>query len=493
MLFVFFAVVLIYRYSKRGLNNSLMSLGATVFGIILSLILSPIISNAIATVAFKLAFNVLSKSFKLINDMPATQEMIRALVGAILNSFIFLIIFLIVRKLVRVLISLLYKIISRKTPDDVAFAKDKEYFYKRYGKMLSGLIGCFTAFVLCVIITAPIMGSLNIVLKVVDIVEAYDPTFINKYSINKVKVSDIVGELEDISHDAVMGTFYVCGGEQLYSVTASASTWDGNADIMKELDTLKDAASELSLIVNSLNKNGNLTEQDANTLRSLGENVQELELTHYVVADMFSLCTDTWLHGGKFFGASKPKLHASVEQSFDSILYVCSQTNKDSVKPNVNTVLRIYALVIENGFMDMGAMSYEEMIEFVDESGIIDTFNAELAANPNMSDIRVSSIAMSVIADSISIEQIGAEKYNSIMSNISYAISNIKLRDYGSKEERIEVLSLEAKRYISEHDIDVPDSMVQLLAEELIANVDEKDLDNITPQDVSEIFSEYLS
>ncbi len=493
ILFGFLTTVFIYRYSKKGLNSSLMSLGASVFGMILSLILSPLVSGAIAEVLFKLAFKTLSKSFKLINDMPATQEMLSALIAALLNSFIFLIMFFVVRKLLKVLLAIICKVSLKKSADDVAFAKDKERLYKRYGKLFSGIIGGVTAFMVCTVISAPLLGSLNVVLKLVDVVEAYDSRYINKYSINGVNVSEIVHELEDISNDAVIGTFYVCGGEQLYSIIFSASTNDGNADIMNELDALENAAGDLSAIVSSMNKNGKLTRQDAETLRSLANDVQELELTHYVVADMFSLCTDTWLKGGKFFGAPKPKLHSSVEQSFDSILRVCSETNKDSVKANVNTVMNVYAMVLESGFMESASMSYEEMIEFVDESGIIDDFNAELAANPNMSDIRVSSIAMSVIADTISIEQIGADKYNAIMSNISYAISNIKDRDYGSEEERVEVLSNAAKDYIKEHDIDVPDSMVRLLAQELIVKVDEKDLDNITPQDVSELFAEYLS
>jgi hypothetical protein len=97
------------------------------------------------------------------------------------------------------------------------------------------------------------------------------------------------------------------------------------------------------------------------------------------------------------------------------------------------------------------------------------------------------------IANTISIEAIGVENYNALMTNIASAIETVNSRGYGSNEEKVSVLTTYAQKYISEYSIDVPDAVAEAVAQELLDELNSSESGEVTAQDISELISRYTT
>lgn len=491
LIFAIITAVEIYRYINRGLNGSLLALGSSIVSLILSLVFSPIISGALVSLILSMAASMVPSYSDLITQLPSGETAIKAILTAVLNSLLFLIVFFVFRRIVRMVIYVICKITDKKDNKDPGYAREKESWYVKYGKVFSGIIGALSGFILFILITSPIFGTIGTVVKVADLVETAVPGTLQKYAINGEIISDMKDDLENVADDAVGNVFYKLGGEQLYEASACADIDYRRVYISDEIDAAEDVLKDLSYLTKSLEDDAMLNADDADVLYSIGEHFQEVEIIHYLAADILSVCADAWLTGYTFCEMEKPMLNPLVDGAVDEVLAVCANTNEYNVKMNLKTLTRVCAIILESDIMNVDVSNYSEIIAFVDESGLIDRINTELAANPYMNGISVSSIAMSAIADSISVEALGIENYNELMNNISNAIQTVNSRGYGSEEEKVEVLTSYAQKYISEYDLEVPDSVAEMIAQELLTVVSSSETGEITAQDVANFIDQY--
>ncbi len=492
LFFLIITAIEIYRYVNKGIERSLLAFGSSIMSLILSIVISPAISGAIVSVVYSLFVKNIEVFASLSEQFPSIDMVIFAVLTSLLNTFIFIIMFFIFRRIIRMIISIIYNSAAKTKKSDPGYAKDKEAWYKKSGKIISGVVGGLSGFMICLIFTSPLIGSAQTLDKIGDIVETSQPGTLDSYAIaGGERISSIKSDLGYITNDVVGNTFYQLGGKHIYNASTCADVEYNRVYLSNELDATKLIISDFKTITKSLEDGSPLGQEDVEVLYALGDHIQEVEIVHYIAADALSTCSTAWLDGNLFMGMEKPRLHSAVDGAIDEVLAACAQTDEKSVKPNLNTLIRLYAIIIESEIMNVDASNYTDLISFVDQSGIIDKVNEELAANPYMTELSISSIAMSAIADSISIEAIGVENYNTLMNNIANAIETVNSRGYGSNEEKVEVLTTYAQKYISEYDLDVPDSIAEVVAQELLNVLESSETGSVTAQDISDLINRY--
>ncbi|MGM9643476.1 MAG: hypothetical protein ACI3X1_00135 [Eubacteriales bacterium] len=489
--FIAITAIEIYRYINRGLNKSLLAFGSSIISIILSIVISPAISGTIVTAVFSAIAENNPTYISMTKQLPSIGTVLIIACTALLNTLLFVIMFFVFRRLCRMVINLACRTIIKKNSSDPGYAKEKESWYRKYEKVISGVIGGLSSFMICMLAISPLMGTVETAVKIANIAEASSPGILSKYAIGDERISDLIKNSDSITKDVVGNTFYQFGGKQLYHASACADVNNDRVYISNELDAAKLIMDDFSSLSQSIQNNGTLGKEDVDALYALGDHIQDVEIVHYFAADVLSTCSNAWLEGKIFMGLSKPHVHPVVDGAIDRVLTACTQTDEKSINMNLNTLISLYAIILESDITDVDVSNYSELVAFVDESRIIEKVNAVLAANPYMSGINVSSIAMSAIADSISIETIGIENYNALMTNIASAIKTVNSRGYGSNEEKVAVMTTYAQKYISEYNIDVPDSVAEAVAQELLNELNSSESGEVTAQDISELISRY--
>ena len=226
-------------------------------------------------------------------------------------------------------------------------------------------------------------------------------------------------------------------------------------------------------------------------LRSMNDGVARLEICHGVLAEHLAKCSEAWLDGKMYMKTSKPRMHAAVEPVLNEVLMVCAQSNEVNLKQNVATLINMYAIVLESGIAEIKSSDFMGVIDCLESSDLIDKLDVELAKNPYMREISVASIAMNLVSDKIENTNYTQEDYAILTESLAEAISAVKSRGYGSNEEMVSVLSVNAQKYINEFGIKIPDVIAEAAAREFLNNfVNNKD--DITPEQIEHLLKSYL-
>ena len=230
------------------------------------------------------------------------------------------------------------------------------------------------------------------------------------------------------------------------------------------------------------------TAEDAEKIRALGVSIGELKITRGILADLLSEGAQMWVDGKAIYGVSKPKLPSLVSQPFDDMIEVCAETNEESISYNLTTLFNIYALVIDTDLLHINLNDFESAFNFINESKIIDKINVEISANRYMKHIRLTSITMAAVAQQLNGVALSEEQFDKLSGNLASAINSVNDRGYSTHEERVDALSTYAKDYIVEAGVDVPESVVDAVAEELLAEIPDGE---ITAEDIKKVFDKY--
>lgn len=194
-LIIFFVVITaieIYRYINRGLNKSLLAFGSSIISIILSIVLSPAISGTIVTVIFSAIVEKNPSYVSAVKLFPSVGTILIVACTALLNTLMFVIMFFVFRRLSRIVINLACRTIIRKNSSDPGYAKEKEAWYEKYDKVISGIIGGLSSFLICMLTISPLMGTVETVVKVADVAEASSPGILSKYAIGDERISNLI-------------------------------------------------------------------------------------------------------------------------------------------------------------------------------------------------------------------------------------------------------------------------------------------------------------
>ena len=496
LLFAVIMAIEIYRGVKGGLVKSCISLATTVASLVLSLVLSPTLSSFVVWLFRKFLFGYIMEGMEgsalydvyegLTDIVASVEDLLFAIISIALSIIVFLFIFFVTRWILKALVGLLRKIASKSRRDDVGHGAEKESVFFRRDKLVGGIAGALSGIIVTTVILSPFMGTFELFEKVTTISQHIDPKMWDKTVLRTRGVESF----RRYGNDAVGSVFYELGGRYIYREIASADMDGERIYLMDEADVAEvivDYFYDTYKVIQSPSK---ATKEEADKIRELGVKLGELKCAQDILAEVVSEGAATWLDDGVYFNIRKPKMPALIEPAFDDILEVCAESNENNVKYNIATIVNIIAIVVECDLAHAKIQTYADAMDFIHETGILEKINAELEANPYMSDIRVSSITMTVISQYIDPDVLGEQRYEELMDNVADAINRIKERDYGTTEEEAAVLKDEALKYISASGLDIPEEFAASVAEELLIAFDSLS-GNVGSEDVKQVFAEF--
>lgn len=264
--------------------------------------------------------------------------------------------------------------------------------------------------------------------------------------------------------------------------------------LFNELDAIYDVAVNASEAYSVIQSPKDAKPGDADKVRALGESVSELKMVRGVFAELLSKSAKTWQSGGKVLGIALPEMPSLIQKTFDEVLTVCAETNRDSIKYNMVTLLNLYALIIDTDMMNVDFTDFSAALQFLDDSNLIDRVNEEFSKNRYTKHIRVTSITMSAVAQQLNGNNLSSEDYDKLSDGLADMINQINGMNYSTSEEKADVLKETAKKYVGDamgEDVEIPEAVIDAVSIELIKELEGDGNVTVTAEDVKRVFDKY--
>lgn len=477
----------VYQSIKKGFRMTLISLAIVVFSAIFSASVTYLVSEGISDVVL----NLILRRFEFYRDLTQSyawaDEFVDAVMGMILGSLIYVGMFFAVRSLTKRIVGAVCKNKIMRFVSTPAYCKEKDSYFDQNDSVLSIITGVVISIIVTMVITNPIMGTLDVANKCLGIVSKLE---MNETDSTEENVAESTGEM-DLSvyaNDFCGNVFYQLGGKTMYYSVASADVYGERVHLISEADALVDLFDDLEYTYSAFIDPENATDEQVDRIYKLCDNIERIELCSGALGEFVSSFARAWQNGDRFMGIPKPVTHDLIEPAFDKILSVCRYTDHQSAKANMITLLKLYATVMDNDLFDVNMSDFDSLVEYVNESDIIDRLNAILEENPYMSGVSVSSVAMAALSNYIRDFDYDISKYSVLMEDVSGAINEVNGRGYATDEEKARALASYVQECVKEYGITVPKDFSTLVAEEMLKNLSGS---YITIEDVKKLFYQY--
>ena len=490
-IFALFATVLaieVYKGVNRGLLRALISLGTIFASVLSAIIATPLISYLAVSLIEKYLLQYLpiyNQYQELIDKYGSLRELLIALISMVLGLMLFWLVFILFRIIYKVAAAIAYKISVKHRKDDVGYCKEKESLFYKNDKLMGGIVGAFSAVLLVMVMVAPFMGVLDTLDRAYDTVEVVGEDVLARVRVDKNEIKNILKYKNNICGKL----FYELGGKEIYRQVTSSTMYGERVYLLDELDAVNATAVRVMDTYEVILNPDTATLEDSEKIRVLGESIGDLKITRGILADLISDAASKWVNGESYMGITKPQLPSLVSKPFDDMLTVCAETDEQSLPYNLSTIFNLYALVIDTDLLHIDFNDFESAFTFVTETQIIERINAEIANNKYMKHIKLTSISMAAVAQQLNGTVLSEEQFNNLSDGLASAINSVNGRGYGTREEKVDALSEYAKDYIMDAGVDVPDSVVDAVAEELLSELPEDG--EITPEDIKSVFDKY--
>ena len=447
---------------RRGGIITFLSLITRVVSLVISIIITPYLSRQVANASFDGIAKTLS-----LPTAGYTGFVIESLVSIIISSVLFLLTYSLLRIWFRIISSAIAGIKKKKHIAEDVFAGDNEAEYKRNSKRWGAVTGVICGIFTAVVFVSPLMGTLNSVKTAIKLIDRGDKKILADSSIKPE-----VDALKKYADDCVGSFIYYIGGDLIYR-SAASTVADGNTVYLaNELDTLERVMDDFLTVYPVLGHPEKTERKHIESIYRLCDGINDLKLVHILVADYLPELSRAWLKGEAYMSIKKPSLNEAIDPSFDSILEVCANTDSYSVKQDVTTLLRIYALLLESGILEMGN-DFQAILDCIESTGLFERLEAELDKNPNMQSVKrsMSEIAMRVISDKLYSGALSDADLGKLASDLSDAITSVLSKGYGTKEEMRDALMMYADEYLSDFGFSVPVSLTGPMADLIITEM----------------------
>jgi hypothetical protein len=486
-IFFLFAAVLtieIFRGIANGLRRTLMSLGAAVLSMLISIAMAPWISGLISYSVYRMIqgaafYEELTATFPSIG--PLVSEICRVVIGIL----IFIPLFFVLREAIFAVAKGIFRHHSDADASVPEYSREKDSYFDINEKVLCALTSALSAILITIVIIAPVGGVLDIADKALGLVSRASPEAVE--SVGEENVSAV----DRYSNDIGLNVFYQLGGRSVFRGITVADAYGQKNDILTEIGALSGIAEDFLSISEKFDTPGSMTQEDVAALKGIRAKMENVGLCDGILADLISNISGAWLRGNLYAGIGKPELSPIIEPAFDEVLGVCQNTEYYSARDNLGTIVDMYVAIIESGILNLDQSDMGAIIRCVESTELLTTLDSILADNGYMGGISVSSVAMRAVSKHLKESDIyDSSNYSDLMKNIADAINTVKSRGYATEEERVEVLADYAEKYLSGYGITVPESIAESTAKELLRS--SEFLYNLTEGDIKNIFDNYL-
>lgn len=481
VMLVMIAGIEIYRGVHRGFLLSLVTLANIIASLIVSFVLNALFSNMISN---EILYSV--KRLKVYRNfseaLPELDPVAEAVIAMAVGSILFVFVFFAVRIVLSVLFDMIYKTFSLRKKNDPGYGREDDSCSARLNKVRGAICGGISALLITLIVTCPIMGTLEVSTRVLSIVEKASNKTISM--IGKGNVSAV----QDFSNDIVGNVFYRCGGRWIYENSVSTTLAGKSVCLLSEIEAIEDMSGDAIFLYGILQKPQNVTEEHLLALERLRSKLPNLELCERLIGDVIRQCSTAWIEGNSFLSIKRPALSPVVEPAVLSILAECSNTTSRNAMQNADTVLEVYGILLESGIFAMNTEDYSQILDLITKAEIIEKLDQVLEKNPNIEDINSSSMIMSVFASYIDSQNFSEADYRGFLKGVASVVNTVNASQDLSDSRKARELSAQIQNSLSELGLFVSEDVTEKLSAELLESLPGT---KISEDDVKFIFEKY--
>lgn len=469
LIFLIVACIEMDAGAKRGFHLSMISLGTVIFSVFLSFPLTAMLMALVASRAVSLLRGVEAYA-QFAALLPSLDALVSDLGAMLLGPFLFVFVFFAVRLAVGGVVSSVYKKCT---------GNPKVAFRSRADRRRGAACGLACAWILTLVLTSPLMGTLGLAKSGLHIVnqastEAYEAIGEENAAAVRRYSDDIAGNL-----------FYQLGGKAVYSSAATVVASGRRIYLLSELEVLETMSVDMLDVYQVFDDPHEAEEAHVQALRRLKGDVEKLVLCEDVAADIIRGCALSWLNGQTFLTVEAPVMTQELTPLFRGVLEVCSHTNAMNVKQNAATLLDVYALLLESGVFRIDPAQTAEVLAALDAHGTVGKVESALAENPAMRRIDVSCVITARVGGFVCGEALAAEARTRLAEALAGAVDLARENGGGA-----EALAPSLQAAFAEAGLALPDGLSVWLSEKMLSDLPEREM---SPEAVLTLFERYRS
>jgi hypothetical protein len=311
-------------------------------------------------------------------------------------------------------------------------------------------------------------------------------------SMEQVGVStEMTASAEPYVYDGAAAVLSAMGGDLIFDAM-SVSTLDGHTvTLHREVETCMDISKNCLETIKIVQKPGRLTNKKKEVIRTLGDSINESEVTRMLAADFLNGAADAWSRGKAYLGVPCPAFGDVLEPLLDQALLVCKETTPECAGRDITTILNIYLIAVENGLTDNP--DREQLMETLEEGGVLDLIYAELRKNPCMTHLcdELSNTALRIMASAIDWANFSPDVYDNLMNNLSEAMNLVNGMEGATFNQQVDSMTQYTMHYAQEYGFDIPESMAKMAATAMVEQLSGSG--KLDAEALDEFFNYYLN
>jgi len=378
------------RGLRKGLWKSLTDLGFVIVCLFLSILISKWITNSIMDIS-KMAevleslkgsmpdmAPTIDSVLEYINSVQDNAGMISAIL-AIPAALITPIVFMLVHIVLGIIIKI-PKLILQK----VLFGPNKGENYRGGNRLAGGFIGGVRNALFIVILIIPILGYANLASDTLGTIESIE--MLNSGASGETSGTESMGGestesgsikadfLDPVLDSPAVKAINGMGGNAIFNSLTTKRVEDAKISLTVEVDCFARLyANAQSFMDTELAEFG---DEQKSSIENIKVILHEAELVPYVVSEALSFAADSWLNGNAVFGMEKINVGEDFSEAFDNLLRTLSETNKDNIKTDFDTVANLVEICIdEKLFEELGKEEGSVMSVIQKEEFLVKTFS----------------------------------------------------------------------------------------------------------------------
>ena len=415
-------------------------------------------------------------------ETPSVSEAMDYYIYMIIAPFAFLVLFLVCALILGIVMAIVIRFIPimNKIPP--------------VAKRLGGLgVGLVNGFIVCLIVLAPIMGTVKVADTVVEPIaelveslpaeDAEESVEAGSVTMLATEQTSVLGNISDIINAVVESPagklVSSCGGDIMYNSLASAN-YHG--------ETIK-LNDEVAAIGNVIGGFSSVDENDVFIVVIVDSIVEGMEgslVVRNVAADFVSTAAQVWNNDEAFMGLYLESMGEMIDPMMDVIFEILATESKEYICDDLKSLSAFIHKVDERGLFDIDENS-DEMMDTFGESGMISELLGTIENNERMIPLidEVNCVALKIFATSFGIMDNKQALYDDLMQSLADTVNQYNNRMIG-RDEAIE----DIEKALLYHGIVITDEEADNIANALLDEYNSVYED--MPERIGEFFAIYL-
>lgn len=456
----------------RGFSRGLLRAITLIVAVIVAFFLSKSLASSLAEQLVPVIQDAMASNAAM-SDFMATQPNAVAAVSALARMLVTPILFLICYVLLKIVTLIIYFIVRKI----FSIGKPQNALLRLAGGAAMGLVAGLVG--LLVFVT-PVMGYTSLVSRTVGeldmIAEGENTASLAQYNENYIAPA---------SKAPVASQLYNGIGSKLFRGLTTVKWNDAKTDLETEWFAVVKVVDEASGLIGT--PMAEFGEEQSKTIHAVIAGVGESRILSDVGSGILNSMSNAWLKGDTFLGIAAPDMgDENIEILINGILRVFSTTTSETLTGDLNSFADMFDLMIKYELFDVVTGDTEvDLVDHVVKSGFLAEARTLLDSNERMKPVTValSDIGMRVLVSELGLPENYRETSAELMQNMSEVIKGAVTDDGRVDADK---LSESLVTVFAEHDVDVPDSATDIIAQGFVEEFTAEELNRLTPDEITD-------